>query len=96
MSIRGGRVPYLTTGPEWRNGRRDGLKIHCPLKTCRFDPGLGHTRSLKLVLEASLVLGEISAGRVETRHRFAPTIPPVRFSPVFATFGGLLVAAIWT
>ena len=34
--------------PEWRNGRRDGLKIHCPLKTCRFDPGLGHSRSSAL------------------------------------------------
>lgn len=23
-------------------GRREGLKILCPLKTCRFDPGSGH------------------------------------------------------
>ena len=28
--------------PEWRNGRRDGLKIHCPLKACGFESRLGH------------------------------------------------------
>ena len=28
--------------PEWRNGRRDGLKIHCPLKMCGFESRLGH------------------------------------------------------
>ena len=28
--------------PEWRNGRRVGLKIQCPLKTCGFDSHLGH------------------------------------------------------
>ena len=41
--------------PGWRNGRRDGLKIHCPLKTCGFEPRPGHSRSFKLTLEASLV-----------------------------------------
>lgn len=30
------------TLPEWRNGRRDGLKIHCPLKACGFESRLGH------------------------------------------------------
>ena len=28
--------------PEWRNGRRDGLKIHCPSKMCGFESRLGH------------------------------------------------------
>ena len=28
--------------PEWRNGRRDGLKIHCPLKAWGFESPLGH------------------------------------------------------
>ena len=31
-----------TVQPEWRNGRRDGLKIHCPLKAWGFESPLGH------------------------------------------------------
>ena len=27
-------------------GRHEGLKIPCPLKACRFEPGLGYTKSL--------------------------------------------------
>lgn len=30
-------------------GRRVGLKIQCPLKTCRFEPGFGHPTEVSLV-----------------------------------------------
>ena len=37
---RRGRV-YFRVAPEWRNGRRGGLKNRC-LTTCEFDSRLGH------------------------------------------------------
>ena len=33
--------------PDGGIGRRAGLKIQCPLKACRFDPGLGHQKQLR-------------------------------------------------
>ena len=34
------------TSPSGGIGRRAGLKIQCPLKTCRFEPGPGHKKTL--------------------------------------------------
>ena len=35
-------VAFLHAVPEWRNGRRDGLKIRCLVRACGFDSHLGH------------------------------------------------------
>ena len=35
-------LPPLQSSPSGGIGRRDGLKIHCPQQTCRFEPGPGH------------------------------------------------------
>ena len=43
--------------PEWRNGRRDGLKIHCPLKMCGFESRLGHENSWQKRQLSSFALG---------------------------------------
>ena len=32
--------------PKWRNGRRDGFKIHCPQRTCGFESHLRHSLNL--------------------------------------------------
>ena len=37
-------------------GRRVGLKIQCPLKTCRFEPGFGHPTEVSLVFFGRLLL----------------------------------------
>ena len=44
---------FVALQPECPNGgigRRVGLKIQCPLKTCRFEPRSGHATEVSLVL----------------------------------------------
>ena len=47
---RGTKHPvYFRVAPEWRNGRRGGLKNRC-LTTCEFDSRLGHHPHVKRTL----------------------------------------------
>ena len=43
-------LPPLQSSPSGGIGRRDGLKIHCPQQTCRFEPGPGHKKTAKSCL----------------------------------------------
>lgn len=36
------------TQPKWRNGRRDGFKIHCPQRTCGFESHLRHSLNFRI------------------------------------------------
>ena len=47
----------------WRNGRRGGLKIHCPNKTCRFESDHWHQyRELKMDKYMKLAIEEARLG----------------------------------
>lgn len=57
-------------------GRRDGLKIHYPLKMCRFESGLGHkASSIRSELFCFIHNGRLSLTLVCARGRFRTQVP---------------------
>lgn len=58
---------YRFTCPNGGIGRREGLKILCPLKTCRFEPGFGHINGVSGIAWTPFFLCPAAAPESDSR-----------------------------